>query len=257
MNPFAVRLALLAGILSSSLACAQSPAPRWSVGLGLVSTNSPYRGEGSRIRAFPFLGWEGERAYLRGLDLGVRLLERGPWALDAALSARLDGFDAGDLDVPRLTAAGVDRDRLEDRSDGIDAALTARWHSETLELQAQARHDVAGASEGSELRLRTSWPLRVGSWRWTPYVQASWRSASLADYYHGVEATERSTGMAAYRPGSTWVPEIGLGLNRGFRSGWFVLANLRYGHLPDALADSPLLEAAAETGLFLAIGRGF
>ena len=53
------------------------------------------------------------------------------------------------------------------------------------------------------------------------------------------------------------MPEAGLGLNRGFRSGWFLLANLRYAALPSALADSPLLQDDAEAGLFLALGKGF
>ncbi len=257
MKPTAARLALALGALAAGSAAAQPAAPTWSIGVGTVASDSPYVGEGTRLRAFPFIGWEGERAYLRGLDLGLQLLDRGPWSLDVALSARLDGFEAKDLDAARLAAAGVDRARLDDRSDGVDASLSARWRGDAIELRAEARHDVSGASEGSELRLRAGWPLQAGAWRWTPYLQGSWLSSDLADYYYGVAADETTAGGAAYRADSAWVPEAGLGLNRGFRSGWFLLANLRYAALPDALADSPLLQDDAEAGLFLALGKGF
>ena len=256
-SPAVHALLMLGGLVASNAVDAQPAAVRWSVGMGMVTTASPYVGEGTRVRAFPFVGWEGERAYLRGLDLGFRVHESGPWVLDAALSARLDGFDARDLDAGDLATAGIDRATLDDRNDGVDASLKLRWRGTATELQAEARHDISGASGGSELRLRAGWPLQAGSWRWTPYLQGNWLSSDLGDYYYGLEADEVLPGQSAYRPGSAWVPELGLGLNRGFASGWFVLANLRVSALPDALADSPLLEDDAQAGLFIAVGRGF
>lgn len=250
-------LALAASGLAALPASAQSGPPRWSAGLGTMVSDSPYAGEGQRVRLFPYLAWEGERAYLRGPDLGLRLWLSGPMRVDVALSARLDGFEARDLGRRELAANGIDRALLDDRSDSVDAALSATWSGESLEFKAEARQDIAGASEGSELRLRLGLPQRAGAWRWTPYVQARWLSSDLADYYYGLSDREVQRGLPAYRPGSAWQPEAGLGLFRGFRSGWFTVASLRLGHLPGALADSPLIESRRETSLFMAIGRGF
>jgi outer membrane protein len=250
-------LAALLGLGAAGAAAAESPQSRWSAGLGVVLSDSPYAGEGQRLRAFPMIGWEGDRFYLRGLDLGWRMLRGPSLQLDAALSVRLDGFDAADLGRAELAANAVDRDLLDDRRDGVDATLSLRWPARPLQFEAQIRHDISGASKGAELRLRAQRGLQAGDWRWSPYLQLSWLSADLAGYYYGIDRREVQRGLPGFRPGSVWQPEVGVALNRTFGSGWFLLGNLRYSHLPDALADSPLLEDDAEAGLFLALGRGF
>lgn len=243
--------------LGTTLASAAPPPPRWSAGLGMVLSDSPYAGEGQRLRAFPLIGWEGERFYLRGPNLGVRLLEDESLQVGAALSVRLDGFDADDLGRRELAANGVDRDLLDDRSDGIDATLTLRWRGAPLELEAEARHDISGASEGSELRARLERPMQAGPWRWSPFLQLRWLSADLAGYYYGISQREALRGLPGYSPGSVLQPELGVALSRGFRSGWFVQGSVRYSRLPDDLADSPLLEDDAESSLFFALAKGF
>ncbi len=248
---------VLLGGATLGCAAAQPGPPQWSVGVGVAASDSPYAGEGQRLRAFPFIGWEGERAYLRGLDLGLRLWRAERLQLEAALSARLDGFDADDLGRVELAANGVDRDLLDDRSDGIDATLGLRTRDLPVELGAQLRHDVGGASGGSELRLRAGWPLQQAATRWTPYLQLRWLSADLADYYHGVRDDEVARGVPAWNPGSTWQPELGISLTHATRGGWLLIGNLRLSRLPDALADSPLIEDDRETGLFVAVARGF
>lgn len=245
-------LALLAGT-----AAAQPAMPSRSVGIVVATSSSPYAGEGERLRAFPFIGWEGERVYLRGLDLGLRLWQNDRLQLEAALSARLDGFDAEDLGRRELATNGVDRDLLDDRSDGVDAMLGLRTRAWPIETGVQLRHDISGASGGSELRLRAGWPLQRAAWRWTPYLQLRWLSADLADYYHGVLDREAARGVPAWKPGSAWQPELGLNLTYASRLGWFVAANLRHGRLPGALADSPLVERRHESGLIVALGRAF
>lgn len=255
-SPLSRALPLLCLMCSCSLA-AQAPVPRWSAGVGMVLSDSPYAGEGQRLRAFPMLGWEGERFYFRGPDLGLRLLTDAPIQIDAALSARLDGFDARDLGRRELAPNGIDRDLLDDRSDGVDAAIKLRWPSEPLQFEAQIRHDISGASNGSELRLRVERAFAAGAWRGAPYLQTRWLSADLADYYHGLSEREVGRGLPAYRPGSVWQPELGLSVNRLFLSGWFLNINLRFSRLPDALADSPLLDDDSEAALFFALGKGF
>ncbi len=257
MNRHCWMLGALLGASTIGCATAQSGPPQWSVGLGVAASDSPYAGEGQRLRAFPFIGWEGERAYLRGLEFGLRLWQDERLQLDAALSARLDGFDADDLGRAELAANGVDRDLLDDRSDGVDAMLGLRTRALPVEFGAQLRHDISGASDGSELRLRAGWPLQRNAWRWTPYVQLRRLSADLAGYYFGTRDVEVARGVPAWRPGSTWQPEIGLGLTHASRGGWLLIGNLRLGRLPDVLADSPLIEHKREAGLLFAVARGF
>lgn len=248
---------LLCAALFPTTLKAQPADTGWSVGLGAVISDSPYAGEGIRVRAFPFFGWQGERAYVRGLDVGVRAFSEGPWSLDLALSGRLDGFDARDLGRRELAANGVDRDLLEDRDDGIDAAVTVVHSSDRFNIEFALRHDLSGASQGGEARLRLGRTLRDGGWIWTPYVQARWLSADLAGYYYGISAREVARGLPAYRPGSALQAELGVAVNRRLGEHWFLFGNLRHAVLPDALADSPLVYSDSESALFMALGRRF
>jgi outer membrane protein len=255
--PLRLLLIVLLGVAAAKAAATEPAAPQWSAELGMLLSDSPYAGEGQRLRAFPLIGWQGERFYLGGLDLGWQVVRRPNMQLDAALSARLDGFEAADLGRAELAANGIDRELLDDRSDGVDATLTLRWPVRRLQFEAQFRQDVSAASKGADLRVRAQHTLSAGAWRWSPYLQLSWMSTDLAAYYFGISRREAQRGLPEYRPGSVWQPELGLGLNRSFRSEWFLLGNLRYSRLPDALADSPLLQDDAEAGLFLALGKGF
>ena len=257
MNRLLSASMLLAVLTHASGVQAQPGAPECSVGLGAAVSDSPYAGEGTRVRAFPFIAWQGERAYLRGLDLGFRAWQRGPWSLDLALSGRLDGFDAKDLGRRELAANGIDRDLLDDRDDGLDAAASMRYATEQLNIDFELRHDLSGASEGGEARLRIGRPLRDGPWLWTPYVQARWLSADLAGYYYGISDGESARALPAYRPGSAVLPEAGVALNRRLGERWFLFGNLRFSALPDALSDSPLLDGDSEPALFFALGRSF
>jgi MipA family protein len=229
----------------------------FSAGVGMVASDSPYVGEGSRVRAFPLLGWEGEHAYLRGLEFGTRLAAGGATRVELAIAGRLDGVEADDLDAARLLANGVDRGRLRDRKDGVDALLRLGHRAGAVELTLEARHDLSGRSDGSELRAGLSRPFATAGWQLAPFVELRWLSSRSADYYYGVDADELAAGGSTYRPGSAVLPQFGLGAMRPLGERWRLFARLASTRLPDALADSPLLEASHETSVLLFLSRGF
>src|ERR1700742_3487559 len=90
-------LALLTLPLAAAAQESSAPPDRWALGLGAAAIDSPYAGEGERIRAFPLITYEGERVFLRGISGGVHLLQSGGFSIDAILAGRLDGFDIDDL----------------------------------------------------------------------------------------------------------------------------------------------------------------
>lgn len=240
-------------------AAAQAPrAPGgWSVGAVMLAIDSPYAGEDSRVRAFPFLAFEGERFYLRGIEAGWRVAGGEAWRIDLGLAARLDGFDADDLGRAELAARGIDRDLLADRDDGVDLALGLDLDLGPTRLALDLRHDLAGASEGSEAALRWSLPRSFGRTRLGPYLGARWLSSDLADYYYGILDEEVARGVDGYRPGSATVFELGVELSRGFADDWFLFGDLGWSRLPGALADSPLVADDSEARLILGLGRRF
>lgn len=237
------RLVLLA--LPATAFAQESPAPagKWSLGIGAAAIESPYAGEGSRVRPFPLIGYEGERVFLRGISGGVHLYQSDQFTFDAVLSARLYGFDIEDLGRAELLANGVDADLLSDRDDGIDAGLRATFGSTWGAISLEAVRDISNASDGYEISLDYRYTWLFGRTALTANTGASWTSADLAGYYFGVLDEEVARGVAAYSPGSAVIPRLGLTLMHPIGSSkWQFLGSVEYQFLPSELSDSPLLE---------------
>lgn len=224
-----------------------SPPERWAIGIGAAGIESPYSGEGERIRAFPLVSYEGEHVFLRGISGGVHLVEAGEFRLDAILSARLDGFDIDDLGRSELLANGLDASLLSDRDDGLDAGMRLSYRSPAGVIALEGLHDVTGASEGYELKLDYRYRWQINQSALTAFAGASWLSADMTRYYYGILDEEAARGITAYSPGSAVIPRVGLQLMRALgNSRWQVLGALDYQFLPDELQDSPLLEPDSE-----------
>jgi len=216
---------------------------RWAVGIGAAAIDSPYAGEGTRVRPLPLVSYEGERVFLRGISGGVHLYELNGFAFDAILSARLYGFDISDLGRTELLANGVDPDLLSDRDDGIDAGFRASFGSTWGSISLEGVHDISDASDGYEISLDYRYMWLLDRTALTANVRASWMSSDLAGYYFGVLDEEIERGVTAYSPGSAVVQRIGLTMTHAIGSTkWQLLGSVDYQFLPSEIRNSPLLE---------------
>jgi outer membrane protein len=213
-----------------------------SVGLGVSMVQNPYAGADSSVSLLPLVNYEGERLFVRGLLGGVHLYKGEGFGLDAILAGRFDGIDADDLGRTELGENGINRDLLKDRDDGVDLGLRGTWRGSAGELQASARGDVSGASDGYELALEYGYPMQVVGATVTPSVAVSYLSDRLADYYYGTLKDEEAQGVKRYRPGSLVVPSLTLGVYRPFGERWLLTAEASYQRLPGDLTDSPLTD---------------
>lgn len=256
-----VLLALSAAVAAQSPPPVDDARPRgeWTVGLGAIAIDSPYAGEGSRVRPVPLLGYEGERAFVRGTAAGVHLVQSAGFTLSAIAAVRLDGFDIDDLGRGELLANGVDASLLEDRDDGLDAGFRASYGGSWGALSLEAVHDVTDASGGHEVSLDYRYTWLVGRAAITANVGSSLLSDDLVDYYYGTLDEEVARGVAAYAPGSAVVHRVGVTLMHPVGDSWHLVASAEAQHLPDELRDSPLLEPDSDRSgrLFLGFGRRF
>lgn len=237
-----------------------APPDRWAISLGAAVIDSPYAGEGTRVRPFPLVSYEGERVFLRGISGGVHLYDSGGLMFDAILSARLDGFDISDLGRAELLANGVDPGLLSDRDDGLDTGFRATFSSTWGAISLEAVHDISGASNGYEVALDYRYTWLFDRTALTANAGASWMSSNLTGYYFGVLDEEVSRGVAAYSPGSAVVPRLGLTVTHLIGSSkWQLLGSVGYQFLSNELRDSPLLEPDRNgTGrLMLGLSRRF
>jgi MipA family protein len=220
-----------------------APPSRWTLGLGASVIDSPYAGEGSRVRPFPLLGYEGERVFLRGTSAGAHLYQSRQFTVDAILSARLQGFDIDDLGRAELLSNGVDAGLLRDRDDGLDAGIRMTFASSWGAISLGAVHDITDASGGYEISLDYRYTWRLAKTSITAHAGANWMSSDLANYYFGILDSEVARGVSAYSPGSALVPRIGLtAMHPIGASKWQLLGSAEYQFLPSELRNSPLLE---------------
>lgn len=231
---------------------------RWTVGLGVSAKDSPYAGEGVRLRPFPLVTYEGERVYWRGITFGVHLVETESFTLDAVVSGRFDGFDRGDLGRRELERNGVDIDHLADRDDGADAGLAVQWRWGGHELKLGAVADITGTSEGYELSVGYGHRFTIGKTTLIPGIGVQWLSDDLANYYYGVQAGETFAGTP-YQAEAALVPRVGVAFARPLVGKWRVQGLLQYEHLPSELSDSPLLEddSSGVGHLVIGVARSF
>ena len=229
-----------------------------SVGVAMVSSKGILLGEDPRTRVVPVLGYEGERLFLRGLSGGVHLFKRGGVELNLLLAARLDHWDARDLDAPRLAARGIDRRLLVDRDLAVEAGLGLAWKGSAGRLGLEVRTDISGASGGHEVELGYSFAVPAGKGLLAPGVAVSYWSPKISDYYYGTLPEEEAAGVPRYRPGAAMVPNVSVAYLRALPGRWRVFGVFKYQWLSSDIARSPLVEGdRGVPSLFVGLSRSF
>lgn len=244
---------------STSDVIAEQLDDRWTLGVALSLSDSPYAGEDIRPRPFPLVTYQGERIFWRGLSGGIHAFKGDAFALDFIVSGRFDGFDIKDLGRVELAANGVDAEHLVDRDDGVDVGLAASWEGRAGEIKLRALVDATDTSSGYEFAVDYAYPLQFGKTKVVPAVGARWLSDDLADYYYGTLDEEVTRGAPLYRPGASVIPELSLGVYRPIGKKWMFFGSAKYEFLPSEITDSPLLDkdASGAAGLRIGFSRGF
>jgi outer membrane protein len=237
----------------------QPQQPRWGLGLGAAVSNAVYAGEGTRVTPFPLVTYQGERFFWRGIGGGAHLFKSSGFALDAILSARLDGVDRDDFGEVELAERGIARALLEDRDHGLDLGIAGTWRGGMGQIELEIKGDVTGTSKGYEAGIKYAYPFQWGGARISPHVGVSHLSKKMANYYYGTLPEEAARGVVDYKPGSATVPRIGVDIVRPFAGRWAFIGNVAYKKLPGKISDSPLVEKDTDgvVSAFFGVSRGF
>lgn len=220
----------------------------WQVGAIALVRNGGYIGNANRTLVVPAVGYEGERVFFRGLQLGWHAWRQPGLQLDVVAQARLEGFDASDVPIAGL------RDRRA--SMDLGAALTLSGDAGKLEFTALT--DALNRSGGQELALNYGYPIRAGRVRITPKIGVRWWSSAMADYYYGIRQSEVARGAPmAYAVSSTLVPEVGVNVLAPLNRRWVLWGALRYQRLPSEVANSPLVAKSSASTLLVGVSYAF
>lgn len=240
-------LPIIALLAASAPALAQQPEPpRWTVGALVIDRDAPFRELDEDLMVVPLVRFEGERAYLRGLRGGLRLVESPGYELAVFAQARMDGYDS--KDSPYLAG-------MADRRASLDLGLASTWTSQRLgALELSAAADALDRSGGFELAASWTGRFAAGGWTFLPGASLRWQDAKMVDYYYGVRASEAVLGRAAYSADAALTPDVSLLATRELGEHWSVFARASHAWLPSEVTDSPLVDRNGSTALFVGIG---
>ena len=231
-----------------------------SLGVGMLVSKGILLGEDARTYVVPTIGYVGERVFITGIGGGVHLYKAGGFTLDALLAIRLDGWDANDLSAGELAEAGIDRNLLVDRKNGLDAGFGTSWNGDWGKLSLNATADVTGASDGYRVALTYRAAFALWGGALVPNAGISYWSDDLSNYYYGTLPREVAAGVPSYQPGSAIVPNLGVTFLHSMPRNWLFFGGLDYRWLGDDILDSPIVDPDARNGLpsvFIGFSRAF
>lgn len=239
---------LCALVVTLSLAVQAIPAHaenQWMVGGGARFSTSPYKGYTSWSPT-PILGYEGEYAYIRGLQAGIKLFKL-PWMEISAFAA----FDPTSFHS-RYTE-NRQLKQLDDRYEGLFAGVAARVLLPLGALHAKAAAEVL---HNGGMTGEVGYSYR---WQWnalevTPSAGLRWYSAAYQQYYYGVSASQAlRSGLSTYTPVDGIDPYVGLRLGYAFSERWNAMAGVDVAFLNAQVQNSPMTDKGARFTTYLAL----
>ncbi len=210
---------------------------RASVGFLVRVEQSPYRGAHARLDLMPLYVFESEYAYIYSYRAGLKFAVSDERYLDLFLSQRFEGTP---LESIPTSLAGMAM-----REQGVDAGLALRQRHGTIEAFGEARVDVSGLSDGTELRMGLRQHADGERLSLMPYAVVSFRSTALNNYYYGVRPNEVRPGRPGYQPGGGVDLTVGLDLRYRLSPGWQLLGGLGLTQLSGEIRDSPIVSQRA------------
>jgi MipA family protein len=212
----------------------------FSLGLGVAWSPSPYRDYDNKAWPLPMASYEGKTFFLRGPSFGARLFQGRSNELSVVLSPIGNRFRAEDTHNAQLR-------RLEDRD--LSAQLGLQWltHGDWGNLTLSAQREVTGHGGGHVFDANYSYTMPFGrSVVIIPMVGAAYTNRKLNDYYYGISRKEAlRSGLPTYRSDSATAPYVGASAIVRLGERWSAIASFRYSRLPDAVSDSPMVDADA------------
>jgi outer membrane protein len=233
----AVPLALFASFASHP-AAAQTAFPDHYVGdLGGAAylKTGVVRGQDTSTLALPYVYGDYGRFFGRIDTFGVKTLAIGWGHLELVGRVNTEGF--------RTDTAALQG--LSDRRNPVPLGVGTFQRTPIGGVFLYAMHDLtsggllAEATWGS--KLETAWAT------FYPLVSLEYRSSAYVNYLYGVTAGESAaSGYAAYSPGASVVPLVGLAASIPIAGAWALQLQIRHRWFDSAIANSPIVSARTQ-----------
>jgi outer membrane protein len=247
-------LALIAGFSLSATVSAQSAderAPGWTLGVGAAWAPSPYRSYDNKALPLPLVNYEGKSFYFRGTSAGYKLLSTQTDELSILVSPFANRFRHQDTNNAQLK-------QLSNRDISGMAGVAWRHRAEWGVVSASAQKEFTGHGGGTLLDAGYSYPLKKGAVTFIPTVGVTRSNGALNDYYYGVSGREAlRSGLPVYHADGGTAPYVNLMAIYRLSPSWITSGGMRYTILPDAVKDSPMVNADHTRSFFISLSHVF
>lgn len=237
MNAVLPRHTLHTAMLTGCLALSNAYAGDWSLGVGALYEQMPYRDYDAEVYPAPLISYEGERIFLRDSAVaGVYLLKTEKDQLSFNVYYSPMNFRPSRTDDAALT-------QLDKRYSTAMAGFGYRHDAEWGSLRAEIAADILGKSDGIIVDAMYQYPIQTGNLQVTPGLGVQWRNSNYNDYYFGISGRESlRSGLDAYSPGSGATPYVSLSTSYAINKNWHAFLTGRYTWLDHGAKDSPMTE---------------
>lgn len=220
------------------------------VGIGVISRSSPYRDyNGGVTQVIPAITYTGDRLQILGPNVSYGLIGTGRVRLAAAGSYRPGVYEEDDSDF--LEGMG-DRDGTFTAGLALEAELPKGF-----DLSLSYEHDVLDRVGGGEARVALDKAFQLGTFRLSPEVGVNWLAQDMADYDFGVPQDKATADRPAYRVGSTFTVDVGMGILYEITTDWLVVMSVAVEFFDDEITDSPIVDEDYVIKGFFAINYVF
>jgi len=217
----------------TSLVQAKTPNETLALGIGVKYDNLGYRSLDREITPFPFIHYEDQRFFVRGLEFGLHLQQTKTWSLDALAKIRLEGFAAEDSDFFQ---------GMNDRDNALEVGLSLGYQLPAGKLNLSLLADASATHEGREIKVSYAYPQRKGNWLIFPKLHVEHQSDDLANYYFGVHRHEATEARSVYAPGASLNYGVGLTLGYYLSKQHEFYFDSDYSIYDSAIKNSPIVE---------------
>ncbi|MDH3439598.1 MAG: MipA/OmpV family protein [Gammaproteobacteria bacterium] len=263
----ALAIALLGAVSAEVLAQEPADESRWRVGAAFgygIRSNPLVQSDDIPIIVDLDIAWFGDHFFFDNGDVGLTFADNE--TLTASLVGRFNSdrvfFGRTETRFVNIDLAGAPLAEatlfeVPDRDYAIELGIELLADGAWGQLQMTVFHDVSNTHDGYELYADYGYGWRSQRWYFEPSIGASYKSASLNNYYWGVRDDEVNDVLPSYQADSGLNAHARLMLSYQLSRQWSFSLVIEYERLNDEAAASPLVEDQDVFGYFTGFGFRF
>ena len=263
-------LALLAGSgahAQSASGVTEMEQSRWRLGaaLGYGERSNPLiQSDDIPIYVDVDIAWFGDSFFFDNGDLGLTIADSAYVTTSIVARFNSDRVFFGNTDTRFVLfdnagapLAEATEFKVPDRDYAIEMGFEVLSDGGWGQLQMSAYHDVSGTHGGFEASADYSYGWRSQRWYVEPGIGASYKSASLNDYYWGISEDEAGNVVLPYEADAGMNLRARLLLGYQLSRHWSLSLVAEFERLNEDAADSPLVDDRNVLGYFAGLAYRF